>query len=106
ANYFRMLMQQRLYSSFQVYFQKFSKGELAGGFSSGITTKVYLKIHREANEYSGYFANADPVKPEDIDKIQWTGLGTLPWIRFQPKLSLCAVNFQSAPEVVAEFYSV
>jgi hypothetical protein len=30
----------------------------------------------------------------------------MPWIRLQPKLLLCATNYQDAPEVSAEFFSV
>jgi hypothetical protein len=83
---------------------------VSGTFSASSSNDVYLKIGRDGNEYSGYFANMDdPEKPENVDQIQWTKLGTLPWIRFQGKLALCAVNSTEAsvsPEVAANFYSV
>jgi hypothetical protein len=81
---------------------------MTGNFSAdlGYANEIYLRIGRDGNEYSGYYAIPDPAKPASVDQIQWTGFGTLPWIRFQGKLALCAGNYAAAPEVSAEFYSV
>ncbi len=91
-----------------VYFQKYFQGQLTASFVNRVRIdNVYLKIVRDLNEYSGYYAEMNPTKPDELDKIQWTGLGTLPWIRFPGKqLALCAGNYQDAPGVAAEFYSV
>jgi hypothetical protein len=93
----------------RAYFQKVSQGQVAGTFSQDIAgaNEIYLRIDREGNEYSGYFATANPGKPFDSGKIPWIQLGTIPGIHFTGKLALCAVNDEDgAPEVGAEFYSV
>jgi hypothetical protein len=114
-NYFWLPLQNRYPGALHppatfVDFQKVFQGQVSGTFSASSSNDVYLKIGRDGNEYSGYFANMDdPEKPENVDQIQWTKLGTLPWIRFQGKLALCAVNSTEAsvsPEVAANFYSV
>ena len=111
ANYFSMPVQNEYNAvgnpPIHVYFQKIFQGQQTGSFQSSSSDHVYLKIDRNGNDYSGYFANLDPARPANVDQIQWTKLGTLPWIRFQGKLALCAVNaFGEPPEVAAEFYSV
>jgi hypothetical protein len=92
------------------YFQKVTHGESAGNTFAqnyGSSNEIYLRILREGNYYSGFFAAVDPAKPFDAAKIPWTQLGKLPGIRFTGKLALCAVNIRDdAPEVGAEFYSV
>jgi len=65
---------------------------------------IFLKVEREGNQYSGYYAYTD--KPTGIEEIAWVKLGTLPWINFHGKLMLAAANFQDGPEVSAEYYSV
>ena len=117
ANYFWMPLQFELgtYTGIHVYFQKIFQGRQTGSFTSGSSNHVYFKIERYGNDYSGYFANPELEKPVNVDQIQWTRLGTLPWIHFQPKLAFCAVNafapptytgLGEPPEVAAEFYSV
>jgi len=112
ANYFWLTFQGDSYlGSVQLrsYFQKVFNGQVTGSFSQNIAggNEVYLRIARDGNEFSGYFAVADPSKPLDPAKIPWVQLGTLPGIKFAGKLALCAVNFEDgAPEVGAEFYSV
>lgn len=111
ANYFLMALQNEYNAvgnpPLHVYFQKYFEGHQTGSFQSVGSDHVYLKIDRNGNDYSGYFANVDPTKPANAEQIQWTKLGVLPWIRFQGKLALCAVNaFGEPPEVAAEFYSV
>src|SRR5207249_2996171 len=87
-----------------VSFQKVLQGQVTGDLGANSSDRVYLKMDREGNDYSGYFANLDPAKPDNVDQIQWTKLGTLPGIRFQGKLALCAVNTrEDSPEVAAEF---
>ena len=66
--------------------------------------RIFLKIEREENQYSGFYAYAD--QPTSVDQIKWIKMGTLPWINFHGKLVLYAANYQGAPEVAAEFYSV
>jgi hypothetical protein len=106
ANYFRVILQQDYYQ--RVYFQKVFQSQVTGNFSADKTAgEIYLKIARAGNEYTGSYATIEPAKPASADEVQWMGLGTLPWIRFQGKLALCAENFKpQAPEVSAEFYSV
>lgn len=65
---------------------------------------IFLKIEREENQYSGFYAYGD--KPISIEEIPWAKMGTLPWISFHGKLMLAAANYQDAPEVSAEYYSV
>ena len=110
-NYFRVIFEGDSYSGLQrrFYFQKVAQGQLAGSFVSdiGASKEIFLRILREGNEYSGFFAAVDPAHPFDPAKIPWVQLGTLPGIRFTGKLALCAVNFaDGAPEVGVEFYSV
>ena len=110
TNYFWILFNRTgwINGPMSVYFQKISQGQQAGSFENIVgTSSFYFRIVRDGNTYSGYYSNMDPSKPEDIDKIAWTGLGTFPWIRFQPKqLALCANNSQAPLGVAAEFYSV
>ena len=108
ANYFWVVVQREDYHPYHVYFQKVFQGQVTGSLAADATsaTEIYLRIAREGNEYSGSYSTIDPAKPVSADQVQWIGLGTLPWIRFQGKLALCAGNFQAAPEVSAEFYSV
>jgi hypothetical protein len=78
-------------------------GERRFGLASQLE-HIFLKIEREENQYSGFYAYAD--KPMSIEEIPWAKMGTLPWISFHGKLMLAAANYQDAPEVSAEFYSV
>jgi hypothetical protein len=90
-------------------FEKYFQGQLNGEFRADVhgAHDVYLKMDRDSNEYSGYFATIDPAKPVNVDQVQWVKLGTLPWIHFQPKLALCAcIGWGDPPQVSAEFYSV
>jgi hypothetical protein len=91
-----------------IYFTKHFEGQDAGHFQSvvGAARDAYLRITREGSQYSGSYALIDPAKPVGADQLQWVNLGTMPWIRLQPKLLLCAANYQDAPEVSAEFFSV
>ena len=66
--------------------------------------RIFLKIDREGSQYSGSYAFVD--QPATIDQIKWEKMGTLPWINFRGRLVLYAANYQDAPEVAAEFYSV
>ena len=73
ANYFWMPVQNE-YSAVgnppvHVYFQKLFQGRQTGSFESYSSAQVYLKIERSGNDYTGYFANLDPAKPENVDKI-------------------------------------
>ena len=113
ANYFRAVLEQEdppccNNSRFAAYFQRMLRGQITGSFRGNVggTDEVYLKIDRVVNQYSGYYATNDPAKPVSADQIQWTKLGTLPAVGFQGRLALCAANFQDAPEISAEFYSV
>jgi hypothetical protein len=110
ANYFWTVLQKDGSYGYphNLYFQKIFQGQTTGTFSkdTNYAGDVYLKIDRDGNEYTGSYAMIDPAKPGSTDQVQWTALGTLPWIRFQGRLALCADNFQAAPEVSAEFYSV
>jgi len=92
----------------RTYFQKVFQGQLNGQLHADVAAHdIYLKMDRDSNEYSGYFATIDPAKPVNVDQIQWVKLGTLPWIHFQPKLALCAcIGWGEPPQVSAEFYSV
>jgi hypothetical protein len=91
----------------RVYFQKLFNGQWAGSYESLSTGHVYLKIERNGNDYSGYFANVDVKNPANVDQIQWVKLGTLPWIHFQGKLGFCAAKSSAeAADVSAKFYSV
>ena len=70
-----------------------------------------LKIERNGNEYSGYFAPFSTDRPpETIDQLPWTKFGTHAWIDFDGKLSMWARNGNSnihekgpPQEVAAEF---
>jgi hypothetical protein len=105
GNYFYLGLHRENYNQRNgTYFQKYFQGKQTGTFNAQTANHLYLKIDREGNEYIGYFANFDPAKPDNIDQIQWTRLGSIPWIRFQGKLALCAAG--APPEVSAEFYSV
>jgi len=112
ANYFWMTLERGSYNlpgnAYKfAYFQKIFQGQLAGSYRAESGDHVYLKIDRDGDEYTGSFASIDPTKLETPESIQWTKLGTLPWIRFQGKLALCAVNaWGNPPEVAAQFYSV
>lgn len=92
------------------YFSKEFQGKstsLSGERRFGTTTDpehIFLKIERQGNQYSGFYAYAD--KPMKIEEIPWVKMGTLPWINFSGKLALVGVNYQDAPEVSAEFYAV
>jgi len=110
-NYFWIAFESYIYGGLhrRLNFQKVTQGQVAGSFERDIAAskEIYLRILREGNEYSGFFAAVDPANPFDPAKIPWMQLGTLPGIRFTGKLALCAVNYQDgAPEVGAEFYSV
>jgi tetratricopeptide (TPR) repeat protein len=79
-----------------------------GKFTFGSVQQVepiFLKIDRGGNEYSGSYAYADKLG-QSVDDVKWVSMGTLPWINFEGKLVLFAANFQGAPEVAAEFYSI
>jgi len=107
ANYIVATLQQDRYA-IATHLSKVFQGQVNGQFGADVGTHdIYLKVARDGNEYSGYFATIDPAKPADVNQIQWKGLGTLPWIRFQPKLALCAcTGWGDPPQVSAEFYSV
>jgi hypothetical protein len=111
ANYFRLVFQSEIDSygrGHVFYFQKLFQGQLTGSYRAdvGAAQDAYIKIERDGNEYTGSYALIDPAKPAAADPLQWINLGTLPWIRLQSKLLLCAANFEDAPEVSAEFFTV
>jgi len=70
-----------------------------------------LKIERNGNEYTGYFARFPTDRPpQNIDQLRWYKLGTHAWVDFDGKLSLWARNGNSTihgkgrpREVAAEF---
>jgi len=65
---------------------------------------IYMKIERQEDNYSAFYAYVD--KPAKADEIQWVKMGTLPWINFNGKLALLAANYQDGPEISAGFHSV
>ena len=79
-------------------------GAVRGDGAATQPEHIFLKIEREGNQYSGFYAYED--QPTTVEQIQWAKMGTLPWINFHGKLVLTAANYQDAPEVAAEFYSV
>lgn len=103
-----------------VSFTKEERGQRRG-FSTEKTTDTrgplqaplhfLLKLERNGNEYTGYFARFPTDRPpENIDQVRWYKLGTHAWIDFDGKVSLWArnANFnihgQGPPrEVAAEF---
>ena len=108
ANYIVATLQQDGYYV-ATHLSKVFQGQVNGQFGADVhgAHDVYLKIDHDSNEYSGYFATIDPAKPVSVDQVQWVKLGTIPWIRFQPKLALCAcIGWGDPPQVSAEFYSV
>jgi hypothetical protein len=70
-----------------------------------------LKIERDGNQYTGYYAPFSPARPpQNIDDVSWVKIGTHALINFDGKLSLWANNgnadiYQKGPppEVAAEF---
>jgi len=50
------------------HFQKYFQGQQNGAFQADVGAHdIYLKMDRESNEYSGYFATIDPAKPANVD---------------------------------------
>ena len=93
------------------YFSKVFQGKatsLAGeqrcGGVAAQPERIFLKIERQEDTYSGFYAYED--QPTTVDQIKWGRIGSLPWINFHGKLVLLAANYREAPEVAAEFYSV
>ena len=73
--------------------------------TAGQPERIFFKIDRMGDQYNGFYAYVE--KSIDIDQIAWKKLGTVPWIDFNGKLVLYAVNLRDkAPEVAAEFHSV
>jgi TIR domain len=73
---------------------------------------LLLKIERDGNQYTGYYAPFSPARPPQnyIDDVSWLKIGTHALIDFDGKLSLWANNgnaniYQKGPppEVAAEF---
>ena len=56
-----------------------------------------LKIERNGNEYTGYFARFPTDRPpHSIDQLRWNKLGTHVWVDFDGKLSVWAKNGNSS----------
>lgn len=91
------------------HFEHMSEGNsnrLDGAQRYGVQDKperIFFKLERSGNQYSGSVAFADATKDGEL---QWLKIGTLPHIGFNGKLVLAGANFQDAPSVAAEFYSV
>jgi TIR domain len=72
---------------------------------------LLLKIERDGNQYTGYYAPFSPARPpQNIDDVSWLKIGAHALIDFDGKLSLWANNgnaniYQKGPppEVAAEF---
>jgi len=79
-------------------------GEDRNGAAPG-PERIFFKIDRTANRYSGAYAYAD--QAASADQLTWKMLGTVTWINFRGKLVLGAAKTKdTSPQIGAEFHSV